>query len=224
MRLRLQSRNRSALTLTEVLFVIVGILFLAALALTLLAKRQVTGSSTLCQNHLKQVVLAFKVWANDNDDRFPYVTTNCLAYTNVTQAWLHFLVMSNELGSPAVLNCPQDTARLTNSVKDFAGPYSLLSKTNSAVSYFVGLEADETLPNTLLSGDRNLLAAPDTANPRVLLMATNTSFRWDTNLHVNRGHVALADGSVLNVDRWKMHALLVPSGVPTNRLLMPLVP
>jgi hypothetical protein len=219
------SRFARALTLMEVLGALVAVLVLVALALTFLTKER-GRSRSQCQNNLAYVGLAFRVWANDNDDKYPYATTNCLAFTNETQAWLHYLTLSNELGSARILTCPQDSNRLAHTVNYFTpGPGGLLGKSNLAVSYFVGLDADETLPITLLTGDRNLLSAGSSTNPFVLLLATNTPFRWESSQHANFGNITLSDGSVQRMDRRALHAQLVTTGIPpTNRLLMPVVP
>ncbi|NBV24531.1 MAG: hypothetical protein EBS05_21755 [Proteobacteria bacterium] len=234
MQLLTTNRFTRALTLTEVLVVVVALLFLAAVLLTFTTSAKVHVIRFKCQNNLKQTGLSFKVWANDNDDKSPFLTTNCLAYTNETQAWLHYFAMSNEIGSARILTCPQDASRLPNMVMDFtSGPTGLLSKTNRAVSCFVGLTWDEILPNTLMTGDRNILAAPEATNSCVLPLATNTSFRWGSDLHTNRGNVTLADGAVHSFDRWGLQShlsngvsrlgTLVGSGLATNRLLMPVV-
>jgi hypothetical protein len=232
MRLNSSTRGNRALTQTEVLCVIVGVLLLAAIALPFLAKQKANSAGGTCVYNLKQVGLAFRVWANDNDDTFPYNTTNCLAYTNETKAWLHYYVMSNECGYARILTCPQDTQRVSNRVHDFSmGPMGLLSKTNRAVSYFVGLDADETLPLVVLSGDRNLIAPTNFLAGPVLSLATNTPFLWGRDLHTNRGNIALSDGSVHNFDRWGLLSHLSSSsspgtiggGLATNRLLMPVV-
>lgn len=225
MRIVTTSRSARALTLMEVLSVLVALLILVVLALTFLVKER-GQSRTQCENNLAYVGLAFRVWANDNDDKYPYGTTNCLAYTNETQAWLHYFTLSNELGSARILTCPQDSNRLAHMVNYFTpGPGGLLGKSNLAVSYFVGLDVDETMPITLLTGDRNLLSASSTTNPFVLLLDTNTPFRWESAQHANFGNITLTDGSVQRMDRWTLRAQLAITGVPaTNRLLLPLVP
>src|SRR5437867_89826 len=49
-----------------------------------------------CINNIKQIGLAARMWANDNKEIMPS----------------DFLSMSNELGSPKILTCPADTARI----------------------------------------------------------------------------------------------------------------
>jgi hypothetical protein len=74
-----------------------------------------------CTNNLKQIGLAFRTWAIDNDGQFPFnVSTNtggtvelCARGTDGfdTNAALHFQVMSNELSTPRILVCPKDSSR-----------------------------------------------------------------------------------------------------------------
>ena len=71
-----------------------------------------------CAGNLKQIGLSFRVFANDHDDKFPFLVTNSLAFGNVTQAWLHFQAMSNECGSARILLCPADHERTANIMSD----------------------------------------------------------------------------------------------------------
>ena len=111
-----------------------------------------------------------------------------MEYVGAGQVFRHYLALSNELNSPKVLACGSDTARLRGS--DFAG----LSDRN--LSYFVGLDATETNPRTILSGDRNV-----STNGRLIsgiLTVTNSSgVGWTKDIHQHAGNVGLGDGSVL---------------------------
>ena len=64
--------------------------------------------------------------------------------------------MSNELNSPKVLACPSDGKSKATS---FYPPGSVSGAFNQKdhLSYFAGLDAQETRPQTILSGDRNLV-------------------------------------------------------------------
>lgn len=74
-----------------------------------------------CVNNLKHIGLAFRQWALDNGDRFPFnVATNeggTLEWCALdgegfdASAFRHFQVLSNELNTPLVLICPKDTGR-----------------------------------------------------------------------------------------------------------------
>ena len=74
-----------------------------------------------CFNNMKQIGLAFVMWANDHDDQFPFnVKTNAGGTLEFCargergfeeDATPHFLVMTNELFSPKILVCPADPTR-----------------------------------------------------------------------------------------------------------------
>lgn len=71
-----------------------------------------------CPNNLKQIGLAFRTWAIDNDGQFPFnVSTNAGGTMELCargadgfdrNAALHFEFMSNELSTPRFLVCPKD--------------------------------------------------------------------------------------------------------------------
>ncbi len=198
-----------AFTLIEVLFV-VGLLTVLGLML-LPATTGCRGKSERikCANNLKQVGLAFIVFANDHDDRFPFQTTNVVALGLDRRAWTQFLVLSNELGSPKLLWCPGDkpwrSAATNFSMGPAASPASLARLQDHAVSYFIGLGADLNAPNAILVGDGNVASSNSAplyssrgVNPFVQVPPTAT---WATNFahHDMAGNIGLADGSVQQV-------------------------
>src|SRR6266699_2191246 len=118
--------------------------------------------------------------------------------------------MSNELSTPKVLLCPADAGRRN---ADLFQTFD-----NSHLSYFVGAEAENTNPQSLLSGDDNLLIGGVAVKRGLLELGTNQPVGWSSARHVFQGNVALADGSVQGVASTRLGALLMQTGLSTNRL------
>lgn len=217
------------------MFVVVTVLLLACLAMLFVDHQhttQETRKRISCQSNLKNVGLGFRVFANDNGERYPFSTTNSLGFTNTAWAWEHFQAMSNEMGSAKILVCRADRERYTNIMSDLGvGPHltssSLASKGNAALSYFVGLDASESLPNSILVGDRNLVTNSGNLQGKVLASSPASLAAWDERQHGRRGNASLADGSVqvmTNPMLARQVAFSSAGGPGTNRLLLPLLP
>src|SRR5438876_11422282 len=112
--LKTPSRVRG-LTLTEVLVVSATIGVLAAVALPAVAPRRSQSARISCICHLKQIGIAFRLWANDHAGNFPWTVAQTnggtLEFAMSSQVWRHFQVASNELNSPKILTCPADSDR-----------------------------------------------------------------------------------------------------------------
>ena len=189
------SRNR-AFTLVELVLVVVVLGLLATLVLRGqgLTESRVTRDRIVCANNLKQVGLAFRMWSNDHEENFPWRYDAAKQGTREAiekeEPWRHFLALTNELPNPKVLACPADDRRpVTN--------YLRLAITN--VSYFVGLDADEILPRTILSGDRNVTngIAPKKG---VMELTDTPPAGWTEHLHNGKGNIGFGDGSVSPFD------------------------
>jgi hypothetical protein len=122
---------------------------LAGLLLPALAKAKSKAQSIACVNNMKQIGLAFRIFATDHGDRFPFnVATNetgvRIEATGMDEANI-FRTMSNELGSPRILVCPADASRQP--------AQSMANLTAANISYEVefGPEVKESNPQAVLA-------------------------------------------------------------------------
>src|SRR6185369_11481065 len=92
-----------------------SLLILPAMLLPALSKAKGRAQEINCSNNMKQIGLAFKVWAVDNNDQFPWACsvtnggTRELAVRGadtIDPNPIHFEVLSNELFTPKILVCP----------------------------------------------------------------------------------------------------------------------
>jgi competence protein ComGC len=197
-------------TLVALLVIIAVLAILAAMLLPVSAPTKKVSSKIRCVDNLKQCSFDFRIWEGDNDDKYPMdVSTDkggTMEYTDGANTFHHFQVMSNELSTPNILICPQDT-RIA--AEDF------VQLKNQNVSYFVDLDANEENPQRFLTGDRNLTAdnAPENG---ILKLVPGQSVSWTETIHVNSGNIGLTDGSVQTLSNAGLRNALQNSGDPTN--------
>ena len=197
----------------EMLVVLFIGVILVGLLLPAMSRPTICSQRINCVNNLKQVGLAFRIWAGDNSEQLPtQVTVSNGGTAEVSsEVWRTFQLMSNELGAAKIILCPSDE-------RQPPGFWETLANTN--ISYFIGLDAAERYPQMLLAGDRNITnGQPMVSN--ILTLSTNRPTGWTHAIHGNAGNVALADGSVQQVTSKLLQEQLRKATNAIQRLAMP---
>ena len=143
------------------------------------------------------------------------------------------MVMSNELSTPKVTMCPSESDSSRTVGSSFAGSFPAGSAnsvpfTNDLnISYFIGVDANDTMPQMFLTGDHNLGSGNPPTTPYQpgtsgnaastslwarTSAANNNLVGWMDNMHSKQGNVGLADGSVQQFSRSRLQEGLRNSG------------
>jgi prepilin-type N-terminal cleavage/methylation domain-containing protein/prepilin-type processing-associated H-X9-DG protein len=193
----MESGKRQGFTLVELLVVVAIISILASLLLPAVIQAKARARRIQCASDLKQIGLAYHMFLHDHDNKLPMeVSTNDGGTLEFLQGaylaggmfdYKHFQVLSNYLNTPSLVWCPSDRAR---SPADFFPPLQ-----NSNVSYFVGANADYATPTSMLAGDRNITNTL-AGGGSIIFLNGSPGLSWTTDIHVSKGNVLFADGSV----------------------------
>jgi hypothetical protein len=200
-------------------------------------------------SNLRQVSLAFRSFAMDNDGKYPWFippedggTYGPLA----GESWRNIMGASNELATPRILVCPSDTQTKFTVIDWSAGPFGFAHPANRghALSFFLGLDSFEQLALTLVAGDRNIGGArfdlctsvyPDPGVPALDMGDGSLPVQWTSDIHGGQGNLAISDGSVQRPKTSDLPpmmgiayrlltsgAVLTPSGTrPANHIQLP---
>jgi len=229
-------RNLSAFTRIELLvliLVVADIAVLVALAMLLPARpHQHSGDWISCGGQLREIGMAYRLWAEDNGNRNPAEETVANGgwkdlLTNADQGaicWTNYAIMQNELGrAPRQVICPRDKRVAATS---FTNNFN-----NTHLSYFVGVSANAANPQSILGGDRNLGPgsnphtdygfSPKSGKGNDVAVPISGPVSWSLKMHAVGvhpwgGNILLGDGSVQSVATVALNQNYLHNANPTT--------
>jgi hypothetical protein len=236
MKLRIRNPSLGAITVFEVMVVVVCVFFcvvlLAAALLPYLAQTKSHVQRINCVSNLRQINIAFRIWEGDNGNQYPMAVSvsdggamEMIGAGNLTAC---LQCASNEMCSPKLFVCPEDSART------FATNWNDLNRWH--VSYFLGADArSDTNSNMVLDGDDNLIVGGMPVAPGLVNLSSNASLSWSGTRHgtIYRphfwssketngcGNLGFADGSVLRTTSNGLQRAFQGTGLATNRIVVP---
>jgi prepilin-type N-terminal cleavage/methylation domain-containing protein/prepilin-type processing-associated H-X9-DG protein len=196
-----------AFTLVELLTVIAIISILAAMLMPALSSAMARAKRIWCENNLRQIGMGFHLFLHDHNSKCPmavpmsdggaqeFVQNGYAVPGAFYFSYRQFQVLSNELVMPAILVCKADTLR--------APATNFPTLLNNNLSYFVGVDADFSQPDSILAGDRNIGCNPS-PSPTIIRTTSGASFYWTSEMHTFKGNVLYADS---HVEEWNTHSL-----------------
>jgi prepilin-type N-terminal cleavage/methylation domain-containing protein len=225
-------RRISAFTLVELLVVIAVVAMLISMLLPRLANCHCKAERISCVNNLKQIGVAYRLWAGDNGDLVPAQQSLSKGgwkelLTNANQGpicWTNFAIMQNELGqSPGVVHCPSDDR---TPATDFQTNFD-----NTHLSYFVGVSANDIYPQSIQGGDRNLGPgakpdrdygfSPKSGKGNDVAIPITGPVSWSLKMHsegksAGAGNILLGDGSAQQVSSGSLITTWLRNAGPTT--------
>ena len=169
----MKAKTQKGFTLIELLVVIAIIGILASMLLPALAKAKTRANRIKCVSNIKQVGSAFKAFANDNNDRYPWLLEakdetaqggGVSGWSLETSTLLAQSAIKSNLGSAKILVSPLDPDNQgVNDGIDLANVDIAAPVDNGGHSYGVvngaggaGKASDDARPNTVLTVSRNI--------------------------------------------------------------------
>jgi hypothetical protein len=197
-------RTARAFTLIELIVIVLTLIVLAVALVCGFVRAGRRASDIYCNNNSTN-------WPT----QVPAAFGGSKELAGTGQVFGHFRVMSNELVSPIVLVCPADKAK--TAARDFGPNFS-----DTNVSYFVSIDANENTPQMFGSGDRNLAFQGQPIKPGLFTLTTNNpSISWTKAIHDSHGNICPADGSVQGFGENHLAEAVQNQDMATNRLAIP---
>lgn len=209
--------NFHAFTLVELLVVVAIVAIVFAMIPMATPRAKGKARRIKCVNNLKNVGLAFRIYASDHMERFPWELSDQNGEIRINYSsdpTTYIRAVTDELSIPKIVNCPADTRFVVTNWSEF-------SRTN--LSYFISPDASTKFPNSFMAGDRNITNINGRLRPGLRALSTNAVVGWDETIHQHQGNTCMGDGSVQQLSGARLREQLSHTG-QTNKSIKLSVP
>jgi prepilin-type processing-associated H-X9-DG protein len=225
----------------ELFFLIIALAALTLVTLPRPANARTRSQRMTCLDNLHQVGQGFQLWVFEHQDFYPWTLpvtgggTRPTTGTKPGNVYRELSMLSNSLATPKVLVCPIDDRKALRTADNWGntqnGGFLHPSYGNNATSYTIGLHADLSAPDSLVSSDRFLRVDITAAgcsvgvnNAAGVISSGGSLVAWTNRLHGQIGNVLFADGRVDEVVNSKVQRAIIGPGDFDNftaHLLLP---
>jgi competence protein ComGC len=209
--------GQAGFTFMDFLILLTVIAILTILTLPNISRRGNRGQRVQCVYNLKQIGLAFRMWATDHEEQFPMAVPSdkggAKEFALAGQPLPSFRVMDRELRTPRVLYCGEDKKR------ERTDEFAALTEKN--LSYLVGVDASDIQPQMVLTADRNITINGIQVSRGLVILAGTNRLGWSSTMHEQQGNIGLADGSVAQATIRTLQQQSEKSALRTNRFAVP---
>lgn len=203
--------SQAAFTRIELAAVILVLIVLASLLSAREQHAHKERQQQTCINNLKHIGLAYRIWSTG--DEFPFeASTNDGGTKEFPHVWQHFQILSNELSTPQLLVCPSGPKVPAKNWK---------SLTDANVSYFEGESAQDTFPQSFLSGDSGFVLAGASPESNPIELTKDSDISYPASVHRGIAIICMGDGSVQRFNSDSLKLQQKNTGLETNVVLLP---
>lgn len=228
-------KQTPAFTRLELLACLAAATLLVTIIVPALATSGSRSDRVVCFNNLRQIGVAYGQFGLEHGEFTPWRVTmaegGSIDHPAKSNPGIQFSVLSNGVATPKVLSDPADTRPAVRPATHWGtSPGGLLNPgfRNNAVSYFLGVDGNFTLPRRVLAGDRNVRAQAGVGCSSGIVPVAQVlrPVTWTNDVHGLAGNVVFFDGSAEQVDSGGLSDALgvqddVAGGSANTHLLIP---
>lgn len=168
----------SGFTLVELL-VAIGLIIVLVMVLLPTSPQKIHAPLVECMSNQKQVALAFLIWKDDHDGKFPWEVSRAKSGTMESSekgdAAANYSALLAYVHLPRAFVCPTDAARTV------ATNQAMILDQNA--SYFIGLDITTNPAAGILTGDRNLKTGQMPVGSGLFVYSNGLPMDWTRELH-----------------------------------------